>query len=57
MKTYEITNYKDIRESLALILAAEVSEKKAAVILESLDDVLGNNAEYLKAEERVNEQL
>ena len=55
MKTYEIINYKDIRESLALILAAEVDEKKATVILESLDDALGNNAEYLKVEEQEQE--
>ena len=57
MSNFEITNYKDIRESLALILSAEVDEKKATVILESLDDALGNNAEYLKVEECKNEQL
>ena len=55
MNNYRIVNYKDIRESLALILGAEVDEKKATTILESLDDALGNNAEYLKVEECINE--
>ena len=47
MSDYEIVNYKDIRESLSLILEAEVNEKTAKVILESLDDAIGNHAEHL----------
>ena len=47
MSDYEITNYKDIRESLSLILEAEVNEKTAKVVLEALDDAIGNHAEHL----------
>ena len=50
MTVYDIVNYKDIRESLALLLKEKIDKTTAKVILESLDDILGNNAEYLVVE-------
>jgi hypothetical protein len=42
----EPTNYPDIRESFALALQEEAPEAKEAV-LETVDDAVGANAEYL----------
>lgn len=42
----EPTNYPDIRESFALALEEEAPEAKEAV-LGTVDDAVGNNAEYL----------
>jgi hypothetical protein len=46
MHTTEPTNYTDIRESLALVLEAEVPEAKDTV-LQTLDDAVANNTDQL----------
>jgi hypothetical protein len=51
---YGIVNYKDIRESLELILSEHRNtDHEVDEILESLDDALGNNHEHLVAKEDV----